>query len=182
MLAAGACALLGAPASAQAGATRALLYEWQPNGPEAGPQLILQEKLDLTGKFGVQCGKTWIFSYYGGGEHDPWSISGGQISGTGEFPTGTAGIGSTYRNAEINDYDFKSAGPLVMTLSGQANAAAAVGTLSLRLYAYTKAHKHNGHKVKRKKVLSASCVIQFDAPNYYAPSAPVAETPSSEGQ
>ena len=95
-----------------------------------------------------------------------------------EFPTGTVGIGSTYRNAEVNYFDFKSAGPLVMTLSGQATAAAAVGTLSLRLYSYTKAHKHDGHKVRRKKILSASCAIQFDAPNHYAPSA---ETPSPEG-
>jgi hypothetical protein len=175
-----ACALLGAPACAQAGGGPLhLLYEWMPNGEEDGP-LVLQEKTDLTGKFGVQCGKSWIFTYYGGGEHDPWTLSGGEIAGTAEFPTGSVGIGSTYRSSEVNYYDFKSAGPVLMTLSGTANDAAAVGTLSLKLYAYTKAHKVHGHKVKRKKVLSASCAIQFDAPNHYAPEAPSAETPSAE--
>ncbi len=181
-LAALACALLGGPACAQAGGGPVhLLYEWMPNGQESGPQLILQEKTDLTGKFGVQCGKTWVFSYYGGGEHDPWTLSGGEISGTGEFPTGSVGIGSSYRDAEVNYFDFKSAGPTTMTLSGTANEAAATGTLSLKVYRYTKAHKVHGHRVKGKKVLSESCAIQFNAPNHYAPEAPSAETPSSEG-
>jgi len=177
-------ALLAAPADAPAGAIRALLYEWQPNGPEAGPQLILEEKLDLTGKFGVQCGKGWIFSYFGGGEHPPitFDAATGTISGTDSFPTGTAGIGSSYRAAEVNDYDFKSAGPLVMTLNAHATSAAAVGTLSLQLYAYTKARKHGSHKVKSKKILSASCSIPFDAPNHYAEAAaPSSESPSPEG-
>lgn len=155
-----------------------LLYEWMPNGQESGPQLVLEEKADLTGKFGVQCGKYWYYAIFGGGEHDPWSLSGGALSGTGEFPTNSIGRGSSYRNAEIDYFDIKSAGPTTMTLSGSANDAAAVGTLSLKVYSYTKARKVHGHKVKRKKVLSASCAIAFNAPNHYAPGA---EAPSAEG-
>jgi hypothetical protein len=176
------CALLAVPASVQAGGGGPvhLLYEWMPNGEESGPQLVLEEKEDLSGKFGVQCGKDWYFSIFGGGgERDPWSISSsGELSGTGEFPGNSVGKGSSYRNAEIDFFDFKSAGPTSLTLSGTANDAAAVGTLSLKVYSYTKARKVHGHKVKRKKVLSASCAIPFDAPNHYAPSA---ETPSPEG-
>ncbi len=174
------CALLGVPACAQAGGGRVpLLYEWMPNGEESGPQLILQEKTDLTGKFGVQCGKDWYFAIFGGGEHDPWTLSsGGALSGTGEFPTNSVGKGSSYRNAQIDFFDFKSAGPTSMTLSGTANDAAATGTLSLKVYSYTKPHKVHGHKVKGRKVLSASCAIPFNAPNHYAPGAPVAEEPA----
>jgi hypothetical protein len=176
-----ACALLGVPASAQAGAGPAhLLYEWMPNGEESGPQLVLEEKTDLSGKFAVQCGKDWYFAIFGGGgERDPWTISpSDMLSGTGEFPAHTVGKGSSYRNAEVDFFDFKSAGPVSMTLSGSANDAAATGTLSLRVYSYAKASKRHGHKVKGKKVLSASCAIAFDAPNHYAPSAPVAEEPA----
>jgi hypothetical protein len=181
LLAAVAWALLAVPASAQAASVPDhLLYEWQPNGSESGPQLVLEEKDDLTGRFGVQCGKSWIFSQYGGGGDDPWSLSitTGVIAGTGEFPGGSTGIGSTYRNAEINYFDFKSAGPVAMTLSGTATDAAAVGTLGLKVYTMTKARKRHGHTIKPKKVLSASCQIQFDAPNFYAPSAPVTEEPA----
>jgi hypothetical protein len=175
-----ACALLGVTASAQAGGgPEHLLYEWMPGGEGNGPQLILQEKADLTGKFGVQCGKDWYYSIFGGGEHDPWTISsGGALAGTGEFPTNTVGKGSTYRNSEVDFFDFKSAGPVSMTLSGTANDAAASGTLSLKVYSYTKAHRVHGRKVKRKKILSASCSIPFDAPNHYAPGAAVAEEPA----
>jgi len=175
-----ACALLGVPALAQAGGgPEHLLYEWMPDGQESGPQLVLEEKTDLTGKFGVQCGKDWYYAIFGGGEHDPWTIgSSGALAGTGEFPTNTVGKGSTYRSSEIDFFDFKSAGPVSMTLSGTANDAAAAGTLSLKVYSYTKAHKVHGHKVKRKKVLSASCAVPFNAPNHYAPGAPVAEEPA----
>ena len=180
LLAACVGALLTEPAAAPAGPTRALLYEWLPNGPEAGPQLILEEKLDLTGKFGVQCGKGWIFSYFGGGEHPPITLdtATGTISGTDSFPGGAVGIGSSYRAAEVNYYDFKSAGPLVMTLNAQASTAAAVGTLGLKLYSYTKARRHGSHKIKSKKILSASCSIPFDAPNHYAEAAAPVEAPA----
>jgi hypothetical protein len=186
---AGAVCALAAPVGAQAAGSRILhaLYEWHPNGATAGPQLVLENKLDLTGKFGVQCGKTWIFAYFGGGgEHDPFSLDAttGALSGSGDFPTGTVGMGSTYRSSEINYYDFKSAGPLAMTLSGQATQAAAVGTLSLKLYAVTKPRGHGAHKAKPKKVLSASCAIPFDAPNFYAeaPAAPEPPPPAESGE
>ncbi|MGD0454623.1 MAG: hypothetical protein ABSB69_13585 [Solirubrobacteraceae bacterium] len=172
-------------AVARAGGLRAYLYEWQPNGPQTGPLLVLQEKLDLTGKFGVQCGKGWIFSYFGGGEHPPitFDTATGTISGTESFPTNTVGIGSSFRAAEVDYYDIKSAGPVVMTLNAQASAAAAVGTLGLKLYGYTKAHGHGAHRVKAKKVLKASCEVPFDAPNYYAEAAaPTGESaPPSKG-
>jgi hypothetical protein len=174
-LAAIVCALLGAPACAQAGGgPEHLLYEWMPGGEGDGPQLVLEEKEDLSGKFGVQCGKDWYYAIFGGGgERDPWTISSsGALSGTGEFPGGSVGKGSSYRNSEIDFFDFKSAGPVSLTLSGTANDEAAVGTLSLKVYSYTKARKVHGHKVKRKKVLSASCAIPFNAPNHYAPEAP----------
>jgi hypothetical protein len=180
-LAAAICALVGAPAGAQAGGAPVhLLYEWMPGGVESGPQLVLEEKQDLSGKFGVQCGKDWYFAIFGGGgEHDPWTIgSSGALSGTGEFPGGSVGKGSTYTSSEIDFFDFKSAGPVVLTLSGSATDAAAVGTLALKVYSYTKARKRHGRKIKRKKVLSASCAIQFDAPNHYAPEAPVREEPA----
>ncbi len=181
MLLLGVSALLVPLAIARAGGLRAYLYEWQPNGQGTGPMLVLEEKQDLTGKFGVLCGKEWIFSYFGGGEHPPFTfdVAAGTISGTESFPTNTVGRGSSYRAAEIDDYDFKSAGPVVMTLNAQASAAAAIGTLSLQVYGYTKAHGHGRHRVKAKKTLKESCSIPFDAPNYYAPSAPVAESPEA---
>lgn len=167
-----AAALLAAPAAAHA--ARAYLWQWQPDGEEAGPQLILQDKVSVTGKFGVSCGRSWLFSYYGGGEHPPFGFdqATGAISGTEDFPADTVGIGSSYRAAEVNFFDFKSAGPVVMTLSAQGSQAAAVGTLGLKLYSYTRAHGHGRHRVKAKKVLSASCQIAFDAPNYYAEAPP----------
>jgi hypothetical protein len=180
-IAAAICALMGAPVCAQAGGAPVhLLYEWMPGGVENGPQLVLEEKQYLSGKFGVQCGKDWYFAIFGGGgERDPWTIgSSGALSGTGEFPGGSVGKGSTYTSSEIDFFDFKSAGPVVLTLSGAANDAAAVGTLALKVYSYTKARKRHGRKIKRKKVLSASCAIRFDAPNHYAPGAPVTEEPT----
>jgi hypothetical protein len=178
------CALLFVPTSAQAGGGPVhLLYEWTPNGRESGPQLVLEDKNDLTGKFAVQCGKNWYFAIFGIG---PWTLNASTsvLSGTGEFPGGTIGTGSTYRNAEIDFFDFKSAGPTAMTLSGTATDAAAIGTLALKVYRVIKAHKLHGHKMKAKRVLNASCQIPFDAPNFYAPGPPVAETPeppSAEG-
>jgi len=175
-----ACALLSLPAStAAAGGPEHLLYEWTPNGRENGPQLVLEDKNYLTGKFGVQCGSSWYYAIFGAG---PWTLSTttSTLSGTGEFPGGSVGKGSSYRNSEVDFFDFKSAGPVVMTLSGSATFAAATGTLGLKVYTMTKARKRHGRKIKPKKVLSASCEIPFDAPNfYYEP--PVAETPAPEG-
>jgi hypothetical protein len=166
------------PASAQAiGRPEHLLYEWHPAGSRSGPQLVLEDKVYLTGKFGVQCGKSWYFAIFGAG---PWTLdtTADTLSGTGQFPSGSVGMGSTYRNSEINYFDFKSAGPVTMTLSGTATYEAAVGTLALKVYRMTKARELHGHRIKAKKVLSASCAIPFDAPNfYYEP--PVAE-PSPE--
>lgn len=156
------------------------LYEWHPNGERNGPQLILEDKVDVSGKFGVQCGKEWIYTYYGGGgSNDPFTLnaSTGAIAGSALFPAGTVGLGSDYRNAEINFYDFKSAGPTQVTLSGQATPAAATGVLGLRLYRLVKP-RHRGAKAKRE--LSASCQVHFEAPNfYYEPPAPP-EAPPQE--
>lgn len=179
VLAFGVCVLTVPLAAARATGVRDYLYEWEPNGQEAGPQLILQEKLDLTGKFGVQCGKVWLFTYFGGGEHPPFTLdrSTGAISGTYSFPTNTVGAGSSYRASEGDYYAVKSAGPMVMTLNAQATTAVAIGTLELKLYGYTKAHGHGAHRVKRRRFLRASCSIAFNAPNRYAEvAAPLGES------
>jgi hypothetical protein len=164
------------PGVSAAALSRSLLYEWEPNGETSGPQLVLEEKSDLTGKFGVQCGSIWVFSYFGGGPNPPLSLSRetGVIAGTESYPTNTVGIGSSYRAAEVDYYQIKSAGPVVLTLSGQATQAVATGTLALKVYRYTKAHRVHGRKVKAKKVLRASCSVAFDAPNHYyePPAAP----------
>ena len=67
-----------------------------------------------------------------------------------------------------------------MTLSGTATNAAAIGTLAVKVYTMTKARKRHRHKIKPKKVLSASCSIPFNAPNFYY-QAPSTETPAPEG-
>jgi hypothetical protein len=175
-----ACVLLAISASARAaGRPEHLLYEWTPNGREDGPQLVLEYKNYLTGKFAVQCGSSWYFAIFGAGS---WGLNTttGELSGTGEFPAGSIGKGSTYRNSEVDYFDFKSAGPVMMTLSGTATDAAAVGTLAMKVYTLTKARKRHGHKLKPKKVLSASCSIPFNAPNFYY-QAPSTETPAPEG-
>ncbi len=71
-----------------------------------------------------------------------------------------------------------------MTLSGQATQAAAVGTLSLKLYKDVKVRQPGTRRTKLKKVLSTSCQISFDAPNHYAelPAAPSSPPPESGEQ
>lgn len=163
------------------------VYEWTPNGTSAGPQVHIQVKLDVTGHFDVQCGKQWVFAYFGGGEHDPITqSSSGLISGTETYPSNSVGVGSSYRTAEVDGYDVKSGGPLVMTLDAQASPfpakvpAAATGTLDLTLYApgsrvpaakavATKHRKHRHRtKAKHKASVIATCQIPFSAANYYA--------------
>lgn len=186
-LARGACVVALAlassvPSSARAAAARPQhdLYEWHPQGEDQGPELMLEDKLDLTGKFAVQCQKTWVFVEFGGGFQ--LDTTSGALSGSVEFPKGSVGIGSSFRGSEVNWYDFKSGGPLQATLAGQATAAAAIGTLSLKLYTTSKprGHTRGKSKAKPKKKLSASCEISFDAPNLYAPQAPGA--PEAEPQ
>ncbi len=148
---------------ASAALARGQIWEWKPNGPETGPQVVLQHKIEpyVSGRFGVQCGKHWLYSIFG----LAFNISAvpGTISGTASFATNSVGMGSSYRNAEIDFFDFKSAGPLVVRISAQDTPASAVGTLALKLYSYTKPRRHDGHTIKAKKVLSASCSIAFDA-------------------
>jgi hypothetical protein len=166
-------------------------YEWVPNGRENGPFVVIQVKLDVTGKFAVQCGKTWIFSYFGGGPVDPivQNPSTGAISGTFTFSQSSAGIGSSFLSASTDYYLVKKAGPLVMTLNAQPTTwparapAAASGTLQLTLYSpgsvvpatrasaagKHKRRKHRGKaKAKPKTVVIASCTVTFNATNYYA--------------
>jgi hypothetical protein len=106
----------------------------------------------------------------------------GALSGAVEFPQGSVGIGSSFRSAEINWYDFKSGGPLQASLSGTATASAAVGTLALKLYKLSKPAKHGKrakkHAAARKRTLAASCQISFDAPNLYAPASGAPEEPA----
>ena len=163
------------------------VYEWTPNGTSAGPQVHIQVKLDVTGHFDVQCGKQWVFAYFGGGEHDPITqSSSGLISGTETYPSNSVGVGSSYRTAEVDGYDVKSGGPLVMTLNAQASPfpakapAAATGTLDLTLYApgstipaaKAAATKHRsagtGPGPGTQPRVIATCQIPFSAANYYA--------------
>ncbi|HXR28815.1 MAG TPA: hypothetical protein VN772_04485 [Solirubrobacteraceae bacterium] len=183
----------GAGPVAPGGAPPAIqLYEWLPNGRENGPFVVIEVKRDITGKFAVECGKTWIFSYYGGGEADPiiQNLSTGAISGTYTFSQNSAGIGSTYLSASTDYYLVKKAGPLVMTMNAQPTPwpvrapAAASGTLKLTLYtpgsvvpattasgaSKHKRRKHKGKaKAKPKTSVVASCTVAFNAANYYAP-------------
>jgi len=173
--------------SAQAGGLPSLQsYEWMPNGSSAGPQLVILVKLDVTGKLAVQCGKTWIFTYFGGGAVDPivQAPSTGAISGRETYPMHSVGIGPSYVSASTDYYLVKEAGPLVMTLNAQPSQwpargpAGASGALHLTLYAPgskvpgVKVETASSHK-KRKKpkpktVVVASCTVQFSATNYYA--------------
>ena len=52
---------------------------------------------------------------------------------------------------------------MVVRISAQDDTGERVGTLALKLYSYTKPRRHDGHTIKAKKVLSASCSIPFDA-------------------
>ncbi len=148
---------------APAALARGQIWEWKPNGPEAGPQVVLEHKPSpwVSGRFGVQCGKHWLYSIFG----LAFKIDAvpGTISGTVGFATNSVGLGSSYRGAEIDFFDFKSAGPVTVTINAQETPASAVGTLALKLYSYTKPRRHDGHTIKAKKVLSASCSIPFDA-------------------
>jgi hypothetical protein len=175
----------GAPHSLQS-------YEWMPNGGAAGPQLVILVKLDITGKFAVQCGKTWIYTYFGGGgAGDPitQNAASGAISGTEKYSTNEVGIGSSFLSASTDYYLVKKAGPLVMTLNAQPSPwpatrpAGASGTIQLTLYApgstipagkaaaASKRKKHKRKhkaKAKPKTTVVASCQVPFDAPNAYA--------------
>ena len=160
-----------------------------PNGSSAGPQLVILVKLDVTGKFAVQCGNTWIYSYFGGGPVDPivQDPATGAISGTFNFTSNSAGIGGSFRSASTDYYLVKKAGPLVMTLNAQPTPwpargpAGASGTLHLTLYSpgstvpavkagaasSHKKRKHK-HKAKPRTTVVASCQVPFNATNYYA--------------
>lgn len=176
----GALLLLG-PSAALAGgeAVSRDLYEWHPNGEGTNPQIVLEEKLDLSGKFDVQCQRVWIFlPIGGGGTADPFKLTNGTLSGSYLFPTKDAGYGSSATSAEINYNDFHNAGPLDVQLSGTATAEKAVGTLSLKLYRLVKVKRH-GHR-KLEKELSASCAVHFEAPNFYYEAPAAAESPPPE--
>ncbi len=184
------------PAAALAGvSSRPEYFQWQPNGPTSGPQLLLEVKADVTGNFGVQCGGDWVYASFGGGEHDPIVQNGasGVISGTETYRTNEIGIGSNYEAAQSNFELLRSGGPLVMTVNAQvtpsvAMASAATGTLALTLYKpgselpagaakVSSRHRHKrrhkrARKPKRKPSAKASpianCQVPFDAVNYYA--------------
>lgn len=200
-------ALGSALAAAAAVGAHAELYQWQPNGEQAGPQLTIEVKADVSGIVGVQCGQRWYYTEYGGGGvNDPFTDNAGTISGTGDYATDSWGTGSSYTGAEVDFQDFHSAGPVVMTINATATPAAATGTISLKVYSRGSvlpgtqgaasakvrhprkhAHKKHKHKTKPKKKtptttapkLVASCTIPFTAPNYYAPqgSAPQGTAP-----
>jgi hypothetical protein len=176
-LASGVAAIDGSAARGAAGRPQHDLYEWHPNGEGNGPMLMLEDKLDLTGRFDVQCQKTWI--YVGFGSVFALNTTTGELSGSVEFPQASIGVGSSYRGAEVNWYDFKSGGPLHATLAGTATPAAATGTLTLKLYSVARARRHRKRRAKPRRTLSASCAISFDAPNVYAPEgeAPPSEAP-----
>jgi len=171
-------ALTAAPAGA-----RVLhpLYEWHPEAV-SGPQVLIQEKVDLSGKFDEKCGSVWIYtSFGGGGAADPFKLTGETLSGSEDFPTNTAGYGSSPRSAEVNFFDFHNAGPLDFTLAGTATEQKAVGTLTLHLYKLVKIKHPARHRPKVKKVLQVGCVVPFEAPDYYyeppaAPESPPPET------
>jgi hypothetical protein len=175
------CTLTLSASAAAAGPPVKDLFEWLPNGERNGPELVIEAKgtgAVVSGKFGVQCGKNWLFAIYGGGFTLDQAT--GMLTGTANYPAGSIGMGSTYRNAEINFFDFKTAGPVSMTLDAQTSTAAAVGTISFKRYTVIPAHGRPPHRTKAKKLLSASCSLQFDAPNfYYQPPAPP-ETPPGE--
>jgi hypothetical protein len=168
-----------------------------PNGSSAGPQLVILVKLDFTGKFAVQCGNTWIYSYFGGGPVDPivQDPATGAISRTFNFTSNSAGIGGSFLSASTDYYLVKKAGPLVMTLNAQPTPwpargpAGASGTLHLTLYSPGStvpaspgstvpavkagaASSHRKHKHKRKAkprtTVVASCHVPFNAPNHDA--------------
>ena len=175
----GVLALLVIPSAAQSKGPSRLLYEWQPNGEGTGPRLELEDKTEVTGRFGLKCGRDWIYAIFGGGAFvlDEASET---LSGTAHFPAGSVGRGSSYRSSEVDFFDFKSAGPVVMSLNAHANFMAAIGTIAMKVYAFTKPHGHGAHRTKRREVLSDSCSIPFDAPNHYyeVPAAP--ESPPGE--
>ena len=185
-LALGASAQAGGGAPVGPGGTPSVqAYEWMPNGPQAGPQLLIMVKLDVTGKFAVQCGKKWIFTYFGGGPANPivQNAATGAISGTATFSG--AGVGSSYLSASTDYYLVGSAGPLTMSLSAQPSnwparaPLSATGTLKLTLYApgstvlkargaATSKRRHHRRRAKRRATIIASCQIPFVAPNHFA--------------
>lgn len=190
-------ALALAPTALAVGSAGHEYFEWEPNGSTSGPQLLLEVKLDVTGHFGVQCGKYWVYASFGGGEADPitQNAAASTIAGTESFPTNTVGMGSSYEAAEADYQLVRSGGPLVMTINAQvtpsvAQPEAANGTLGLTLYkpgsvlpssASTAAVAARKHKHKRKHshskkphprpkvapVVIASCQVAFTAANYY---------------
>jgi hypothetical protein len=194
----GALATLVALPAALAGAALPTpeLFEWVPNGDTSGPQVVLEVKSDVTGHFGVQCGKSWLYTYFGGGESDPINqdAAASTISGTENFLTNEVGIGSTYEAAESDYQLIKHAGPLVMTINAQvtpsvAQPNAATGTLTLTLYnagsvlpgttaSVARRHRHKVHRKHHRKhskptrttskpTVVATCQVPFDAPNHY---------------
>ncbi len=172
-----------APAGAAAPPVKDL-FEWLPNGEGNGPELVIEAKGTgdfISGRFGVQCGRSWLFAIYAGGF--TLDRATGMLTGTASYPAGSVGMGSSYRNAEINFFDFKSAGPVTFTLDAQTSPAAAVGTLSLKRYTVVAAHGRAPHRTRARRVLSASCSMQFDAPNHYfePPAAETSPAESSEG-
>ena len=158
--------------------------------------MVLQVKGDVTGHFGVQCGKSWLYSSFGGGESDPITqdAAASTISGTATFRTNEVGIGSTYEAAESDFQLVRSAGPVVMTINAQvtpsvAQPSAAAGTLTLTLYnagsvlpgttaSAARRHRHKVHRKHHRKhskgtrptpkpTVVANCQLPFDAANYY---------------
>ena len=187
---------VAAPATLAAAAATPELFEWEPNGGTSGPQLVLEVKADVTGHLGVQCGKSWFYTYFGGGESDPITqdAAASTISGTETFQTNEVGMGSTYEAAESDYQLVRSAGPMVMTINAQvtpsvAQASAAAGTLTLTLYnpgsvlpgttaSAARRHRHKVHRKHHRKhskrtratpkpTVVANCQVPFDATNYY---------------
>jgi hypothetical protein len=161
------------------------IYEWRPHGEGTDPTIMLQEKSDLTGKFDVQCGSLWIASGFGGGgTADPFTFSGGMLSGSLLFPTGSAGDGSSGVSAEVNYFDFHNAGPLEMQLSGTGTEEKAVGTLTLHLYKLVKVKRRGSHRTSTERELRDDCAVHFEAPNYYyePPAAAEPSPPASAAQ
>jgi len=125
-----------------------------------------------------ECGKSWIFTLYGGGGASDQIVENAEdstISGTERFTTKTVGVGSSFASAESNYFYYHNGGALTMTLDTNvtpsiAEPNAAVGTLALTLYspgAVVHSASTRKHKPKHRSTVVASCSLAINAPNYY---------------
>ena len=168
-----------------------LVFDWYPNGSDAGPQFSFLWKSPTTGNgyFGIPCTNgTWAAGTVGGMTY----TSSGSFSVDEDDPGG--GAGASYLAAQVNYRDFEDQ-PMVVTVTGQISPSLAMptsadGTITAQVYAKGSAlppvpaatagrtpKKPARHRAKPKpkpapkpaSKLIASCSATFSAQNYYNP-------------